>query len=159
MKAGPLGTRAVWLAWSARVATESGLGPSFTVGLPADFTVAAGSALSFHLAEARGAEGDAVDLTIEIADRAGLTGRVPLGRAGLLPPLSARSVWKPPARAQSRLRDTVFQYFEVPLSAFAEAVPALDVAHPAAVRLVFDRAPSGAVILDDLGFREAPAAD
>ena len=48
--------------------------------------------------------------------------------------------------------EVVFQHFEYPLADFAAANPAFDPANLTEVRLVFDRSPTGVVVLDNLGF-------
>ncbi|NIV40745.1 MAG: hypothetical protein GWN58_68515 [Anaerolineae bacterium] len=46
------------------------------------------------------------------------------------------------------------QHFEFPLAAFAAENPNLETENLVQVRLVFDRSESGAVVLDDIGFRD-----
>ena len=46
----------------------------------------------------------------------------------------------------------------MPLADFAAAEPRLDLARLRSVRLVFDRAVAGTVIVDEIGFTVPPAA-
>jgi len=85
----------------------------------------------------------------------GATARVPLHRFGiLLPPIEVRFMklelldrkfYKSPS-------EPVFQSIRLPLSAFAAQNKKLDIAKLKAVRLEFNRTPSGAVIVSEVGF-------
>jgi dienelactone hydrolase len=102
-----------------------------------------------------------VDLTIEVVDAAGVAARVPLSRYGAIRrPLETRVLRRGDreASAFAQLHELVLQSFTIPLADFVAAAPALDLARLAEVRLVFDRAVAGTVIVDDIGFSRPDAA-
>jgi hypothetical protein len=95
-----------------------------------------------------------VDLTLELADRAGTVARLPLSRFGPeLRALASRFSKLDTIEEQSygTQPEPIFQTYSVPLAAFAEAAPGFDPAAVAEVRLVFDRSPEGVIIVDDIG--------
>jgi dienelactone hydrolase len=96
-----------------------------------------------------------LDLTIELADRAGHAARLPLGSASLLQPALESAVWKSWTSPEPR-RENVYQTIALPLAGFVAEEPALDVTRLASIRLVFDRTPAGAVVLRGLGFASPP---
>lgn len=97
-----------------------------------------------------------VDLTVELVAADGTSSRLPLSRFGsLVPPSKSRFLklpnetdlygdpWEPPLAT-----------FELPLRTFAEETPGFDPAALRTIRFVFDRSPSGVLILDEIGFAE-----
>ncbi len=106
-----------------------------------------------------GDEGDdekpPVDLSVEVEDAAGRTARVALSRYGPIRRPLDITIWR-----RQDLEDDVFadrsevilQGYEIPLTDFLAENPELDPSALRAVSLVFDRAPAGEVLLDDLGF-------
>ena len=101
-----------------------------------------------------------LDFTVELATSDGHSARLPLSRYGVVhPPLVARvTKWRIfERRMVSRGYDDVLQRFAIPLGDFAAASPGFDPALVRTVRFVFDRSPSGNILLDDLGF-SAPSA-
>jgi hypothetical protein len=96
-----------------------------------------------------------IDLTVEVIDRSGRAVRRPLSSFSYLQPQIVQTIMKAPFMnvAGPSPSEPVFQSFEFPLAAFAEADPAFDPAKLATVRFIFDRTPAGVVVLDDLGFR------
>jgi hypothetical protein len=95
-----------------------------------------------------------VDLTLELADRAGTVARLALSRFGPeLRALPSRFSKLDTIEEQSygTQPEPIFQTYSVPLAAFAEAAPGFDPAAVAEVRLVFDRSPEGVIIVDDIG--------
>ena len=52
--------------------------------------------------------------------------------------------------------EAVFQSFLMPLAWFLEANPEFDASRPTRIEFIFDRSPSGVVILDSVGFRAFP---
>ena len=52
----------------------------------------------------------------------------------------------------------MLQTFVLPLADFVAAEPALDLSRLRDVRFLFDRAPAGTVIVDDIGFAHMDAA-
>ncbi|NNF37295.1 MAG: hypothetical protein HKN71_01400 [Gemmatimonadetes bacterium] len=93
-----------------------------------------------------------VDLSVEIEDRSGATASVPLSDYGpIRRPLEIHVL----RRTDLDTRDPselVLQSYHIPLTDFTERSPALDLDAIAAVRLVFDRAVAGEVLVDDVGF-------
>lgn len=165
---GPIDTSAVYLGWNARAAESTA---TYTIQLPDEgLALDANSTLVFSLADANedptpdsyGAESkdgvgsrEPIDLTIEVMDRSGRAAQLPLSRFSYLQPQIVMPIMKAPIMnvAGPSPSEPVFQSFEFPLAAFVEANPAFDPANLAAVRFIFDRAPAGVVVLDDLGFR------
>jgi dienelactone hydrolase len=102
-----------------------------------------------------------IDLSIEVIDAAGVRAKVPLSRYGAVRrPLETRVLRRGDREASSfgQLFEIVLQSYSIPLGDFTAAAPALDLARLAEVRLVFDRAPAGTVIVDEIGFsRPEPA--
>ena len=151
--------RAAYLGWDA----APGRAARYTVSLP-EGAVAVDPRASLVLTMADAKEGsrapdggprEPIDLTIELADRAGHAARLPLGSASLLQPHLESSVWKP-CTTTPRNRENVFQTLELPLAGFVAQEPALDVTRLASIRLAFDRTPAGVVALRGLGFSSPP---
>ncbi len=93
-----------------------------------------------------------VDLSIEIEDAAGVKGSVPLSAYGpIRRPLEIHILRRKDQETRD-LSELVLQSYHIPLSDFTEGAPALDLSRLTAVRLVFDRAVAGEVVVDDLGF-------
>jgi dienelactone hydrolase len=100
------------------------------------------------------AEKPPVDLSVELTDAVGHSAKVPLSRYGAIRrPLEAwiyrRREFDRRFGAQAEL---VLQTFTIPFGDFLQANAQLDFGQLAAVRLVFDRATAGTVILDRIGF-------
>jgi dienelactone hydrolase len=95
----------------------------------------------------------AVDLTVELVDAGGTATRLPLSRfRALASPLAARfTKLSGEADLYGKRAEPVLQTFELPVSAFVAVSPGFDPAKLKVIRLVFDRAPEGVVILDDVG--------
>ncbi len=97
-----------------------------------------------------------VDLSIEIEDAGGTTVSVPLSDYGpIRRPLEITIL----RRTDLETRDPselVLQSFHIPLSDFTAASPGLDLTRIRAVRLVFDRAVAGEIVVDDIGFSKMP---
>ena len=101
------------------------------------------------------AEKPPVDLSVEIEDGAGRAARVALSRYGPIRRPMDITIWRRQDQEREVFADReefVLQGFEIPLSDFLEIEPELDPTHLIAVRLVFDRAPAGEILLDDVGF-------
>jgi hypothetical protein len=97
-----------------------------------------------------------MDLTIELEDAGGRVARQPLSRYGpVRRPLEARVHRRADRDAQSFTTpfELVLQTYVLPLADFADSV---DVTRLRAIRLTFDRTPSGTVVLDDVGFLQRP---
>ena len=94
-----------------------------------------------------------IDLTIELADRAGNRAQLPLShQAPLQRQLEARTA-KGFLTDPRKSSEPVLQGYELPLEAFVEVNPDFDPTALASIRFVFDRTEEGVVILDHLGFR------
>ncbi len=104
---------------------------------------------------ADGEEMPPVDLTVEVRDAAGQTARVALSQYGAIrrplktTVLMRRDIEK--RRFQS-FWEMVLQTYSIPLGDFAAANPRLDLRQLDQVRLVFDRAVAGEVVVDQIGF-------
>ncbi|HOD06394.1 MAG TPA: hypothetical protein PKH92_15210, partial [Anaerolineaceae bacterium] len=155
-----LNTNAAYLGWDT---TADSAVPTYEITLP-DGNLALGndSTLVMSLAnanepptaDAEEANTDLIDLTIEVIDRRGAAARLPLSHFAYLQPQIEDHLPKASWMAlPAQTSEVVFQSFEFPLSAFSTANPAFDPTNLASVRLVFDRPPSGVVVLDNLGFR------
>ena len=96
-----------------------------------------------------------MDLTVELEDLDGRIARQPLSRYGAVRrPLEIRVL-----RREDRDRQTfpnsfelMLQTYAMPVSDFARSTSSFNAGRLRAIRLVFDRTPSGTVILDDVGF-------
>jgi len=155
-----LNTNAAYLGWDT---TADSAVPIYEITLP-DGSLVLGddSTLVMSLAnanepptaDAEEANTDLIDLTIEVIDRRGAAARLPLSHFAYLQPQIEDHLPKASWMAlPAQTSEVVFQSFEFPLSAFSTANPAFDPTNLASVRLVFDRTPSGVVVLDNLGFR------
>ena len=157
---GPIDNTAVYLGWDA---AASGSTPSYTIHLPEEgLALDASSTLVFSMADGNEAAAQAsyglrqpIDLTVEVVDRAGHAVRLPLSSFSYLQPQIVMNLMKAPAMnaAGPAPSEPIFESFEFPLAAFEQADASFDPASLAAVRFIFDRTPSGVVVLDDLGFR------
>jgi len=173
LKWGSLDTRAVWLGWDR--AKAKGM-PSYSLLLPEPgLDVGPDRVLAFHLADAKqepsaplGEERVAnkapepkkkpetskpIDLSVEVGDANAHTARLALGRFRLLQPQIEAQVAKAAWFSDESPSELVFDAFEVPLAAFRDATPGLDLSRLRTVRLVFDRTDKGVVVLDDLAIR------
>lgn len=101
-----------------------------------------------------------VDLSIEVVDAEGRSAKVALSTYGVVRrPLEA---WILRRRDLDKTRfpqhgESVLQTYTLPLADFVKTNPSLNLRSLAAVRLVFDRAEAGTVLLDDIGFARMPA--
>jgi dienelactone hydrolase len=102
-----------------------------------------------------------IDLSIEVVDAAGTTARVTLSDYGAVRrPLESWVLRRRDVERSrfGRLSEIVLQSYTIPLDDFRRAAPGLDVSALRAVRFVFDIAPAGTVLIDDIGFaRPDPA--
>ncbi len=173
LKWGSLDTRAVWLGWDREKVKAT---PSYALLLPAPGVEAGPErVLAFHLSDAKqdpsppldeaksgkAAKKEAkkngtskpIDLSIEVEDGNGRTARLALGRFRPLQRQIEAQVTKAAWLADQKPSELVFDAFELPLSAFREGTPGLDVSRLRALRLVFDRTDKGVIVLDDLAIR------
>lgn len=144
-------TSAVYLGWDTAAATP----PSYRLDLPEGaYPGAPGSTLVLDLAAGE-VYSRPLDLTVEVADRAGQVASLALSRFAPLQPqiefhTLKHSLLEPPGM---RSAEPVFQTYEFPLAAFQTSNPGLDVGSLAAIRLVMDVSDEGLVILDNVGIR------
>jgi dienelactone hydrolase len=99
-----------------------------------------------------------IDFTIRLVDAGSNVAEVLLSRFSMVQPqleVQLRKTFADDPRTDS---EAVFQSFLLPLTWFLEANPEFDVSRPARIEFVFDRSPSGVVILDSVGFRVAPGS-
>lgn len=95
-----------------------------------------------------------LDLTVEVTDAAGVTARVPLSRYGAIRRPLEMSVLRRRDLERQRFQnlwETVLQDYSIPLADLVAEAPGLHPARLARIRLVFDRAPAGTVILGEIG--------
>ena len=103
-------------------------------------------------------EGSGPPDSVELADADGHVASLPLSHYGAIRrPLRANILRRGDMerKAFKTLFEYVMQSYTLPLSDFQQATPALDLARLRSVRLVFDRAPAGTVVLDEVGFTTA----
>jgi len=153
---------AVYLGWYA--ASAPGL-PRFSLTLPPDsLTLLPHTTLTFSLAAADESplpeEKDPpqslpapLDLTLELADRAGETARLPLSHFSLLQPPLRVSLGKADWMSALPRSEPIFQTFAFRLSDFSAQNPRFNPSQLSEIRFLFDRSPAGVVILDYVGFR------
>ncbi len=97
-----------------------------------------------------------IDFTIRLVDAQGIAAEVPLSRFSMVQPqleVQLRKAFFDDPRTES---EAVFQSFLLPLAWFLEANPEFDASRPTRIEFIFDRSPSGVVILDSVGFRAFP---
>lgn len=157
-----LAASAVYLGWDS--AAQAGTA-RYTLALAAGAVATRPeSALVFSLADAGEAprpdvkpasrvEPAPLDLTVEVVDRSGRAARLPLSHFALLQPQLRGRIAKVDAFSMLPLSEPVFQTFEFALADFAAANPQFDPTALAEAALIFDRTPSGVVILDEIGLR------
>jgi hypothetical protein len=96
-----------------------------------------------------------VDLSISVVDANGVSASVPLSRYGAVRRPLEMGILRRRDREKTifpRQYEMVLQSYGIPLADFVAASPGLDVRSIREVRFVFDRAPSGTVIIDEIGF-------
>ena len=151
LKWGWLGTRALFLGWDSHTAKGAA---KYLITLPeAGLGLGHKPVLTFRLANATRGDLTPLDLTIELIDAAGRTARQPLSHVSLLPPQLAAETLKARFLSNSPRSEPVFRDFEFPLADFAASDGEFQPTRLRTVAFVFDRTPSGKVILDDVGFR------
>ncbi|HVZ78927.1 MAG TPA: hypothetical protein VG818_13175 [Gemmatimonadaceae bacterium] len=95
-----------------------------------------------------------MDLSVEVRDADGHAARLPLSAFG---PVRRPLETHPLRRADEESREFrnpyefVLQTYAMPLAAFHRASPSFDASRLRSIALVFDRTPSGMVIVDDIG--------
>lgn len=150
------GNTALYLAWKPQ---EGGQTPTYTIALPdslaRDWALGGDKALTFALADARDLQQGLkpLDLTIELVLADGSAARLPLSHWAGVPLRQSRRLTKLGPIEDLILKQPapVLQTYVLPLANFA-AGTGFDPAKVRAVRFRFDRAPAGAILLDDVGF-------
>jgi hypothetical protein len=151
------GSRATELRWSAggsQAAWEvSGLATTAATVRPTAVRVAlANGALT-------GESNEPLDLLVELATRDGVTVALPLSRWGALPPPLETDLTKDHLVAGLSSMDLaagapverVLQTYDIPLADYAAVEPAFVPARLSAIRIVVDRATSGALWVAEVG--------
>jgi dienelactone hydrolase len=101
-----------------------------------------------------------VDFTVELADADGNSARMPIHRYGAIRRPFDTKIYRRRGRDEARFStmfEIVPQTYVLPLADFAGAPGNFNPSKLRSIRLVFDRAPLGTVILDDVGL--SPAMD
>jgi hypothetical protein len=96
-----------------------------------------------------------IDLSVVVTDANGVSASVPLSRYGAIRRPLEMSILRRKDREKAnypRLYEMVLQSYRIPFADLQSAVPHLDVTRIESVRFLFDRAPAGTVIIDDVGF-------
>ena len=99
-------------------------------------------------------EGTPIDVTVEIIDALGRSAGLILSDYGAIrPPLQMNILRRRDMEEQTYEQnyELVLQTFSIPLSDFIELNPKLDLRKLSTIRLVFDPAIQGSVIVDDIG--------
>ena len=154
--AGKLGqtlAHALFLGWDHGQSEDA----RYTVWLPpAGPALQPEDMLVLDFAVARSGDEDGrVDYTLEVVDRVGRMARLALSEVAPAGPAITAEIAK--ARSMNVLlpsSEPVFQTVAVPLTWFTRRNPQLDLENLAAVSLVFDRTPSGRIVVERLGFRK-----
>ena len=159
LKQDSLETKAVYLGWDHGINE----GPAtYSLSLPdIDLSLGPDSVLSFSLADADEAPTpdrpspeeprEPLDLTMELRDADGNAARLPLSHYALLQPQIRGRIAKAEFMHAVSVSEAVFQTFEFRLGDFTANNVAFDPATLREVRFIFDRSPSGVVILDEIG--------
>jgi hypothetical protein len=101
-----------------------------------------------------------IDLTIELVTSNGAVARLPLGHVHPLQPILKVTFTKWPYWEHIRFKsatEPVLQTYEIPLSDFVAANPALEPGQLKQIRFRFDRTRTAVILLDDVGFIPGPA--
>jgi len=96
-----------------------------------------------------------VDLSVQVEDAAGRVASVDLRRYGAIRRPLETYVMRRSDMEKRRFQDPweqILQTYSIPLGDFEAANPRIDLGSLAAVRLVFDRAERGEVVVDEIGF-------
>ena len=103
----------------------------------------------------RDEDDEPVDLTVVVTDGAGESASVRLSDYGpIRRPLETVVRRRNDAESFDTQWELVLQSFSIPLTDLVEANPSFDPARPREIRLLFDRAATGTVVVDEIGFSE-----
>jgi dienelactone hydrolase len=95
-----------------------------------------------------------MDLTVELVDADGHRSRLPLSMFGPVRRPLETHVLRRADREKTAFRnpyEIVLQTYPMPLAAFVKVSPHFEPTRLRAIRLVFDRTPSGTIVVDDVG--------
>jgi dienelactone hydrolase len=160
---GDMDNRAVYLGWDGTARPDALA--SYSIDLPeAALETGPDSVLVFDVADAGeppnpDAESESslaqepLDFTVELLDRQGTVVRLPLSSFSLLQPRLETTLTKARFMFVLPPSEIVLQSFQFPLSEAVAANPAFDPAAVTGIRFVFDRSPSGVIVLDNVGVR------
>lgn len=157
--------QALWLSWER---DSTNVRPAYRIGLPVGlaerWTLDDRATLELlgaarEVVDSLSTPGLHLDLSVEVADGSGQRASLPLGAYGpIREPLDIRVLRR--NLDEDRFGETselVLQSYSLPLADFARANPELKLGALTEVTLVFDRTPSGAMVVDDIGFARPPA--
>jgi hypothetical protein len=99
------------------------------------------------------------DFTLELEDSTGTVVRLPVSTFGPVRMPIESYIYRRRGRDRSQfptLSEPVLQTYVAPMAAFVEANAAFRAEALRTVRLVFDRKPVGAILLDDIGVTRLP---
>ncbi len=100
----------------------------------------------------------AIDLSVELEDAQGRTASVPLSAYGpIRRPLEIRILRRRDQEEGGGTTELVLQSYHIPMSDFTAVTPGFNPRNVTSVRLVFDRAAVGEVVVDDIAFSRLPA--
>jgi dienelactone hydrolase len=131
----------------------------YTIDLPSgfDWPLNESSILVFKAADARDTEdaAEGVDFRVEIRDTSGKTASVILSNVLPLQTQFPADIYRLDLWNEEYIKEeseAVFQSYRIPLEAFLNDNPTLDLSKIQSIRFVFDQTESGEVYLDGIGF-------
>ncbi|HEY6455711.1 MAG TPA: hypothetical protein VIY90_10580 [Steroidobacteraceae bacterium] len=150
LKLSKLGTQVVAVGWNR--ASHAGGAPAYRLVFSKPQSISSDTSFVFGASQLSAAGDDRAPLewTIAVADAAGHVARVPLSQDQPLYP-QIQGLRQPGGNSNGALSEVVMRYFHFPLRDFTIANPSLDLTKLVKISLVFDRSPTGAIVLDDLG--------
>lgn len=150
-------TRATWIGWDPKPGEEA----SYTLTLPDSLPLEpTGRMLTFSLAESR--EGRAarpekvnlpgIDFTLVLTDHTGERLEFPLSACKPLQPPMQKQLTKWSLFEEGDPSETIPDFFYFDLDALAQKNPEFRLQNLQSIQFLFNRTPSGSVILDNIGF-------
>jgi hypothetical protein len=156
----------IYLGWDASTVSET---PSYTMTLPKNrLPVDAKSILVLSLADSSDNEeekeeqsktGQPIDFTIELIDSSGETATLPLSTDAFLQPAIKVPLMVNRFLDPLNPSESVFQTFELPFKEFIAANPRFDPTSLQTIRLLFDKTPSGLIIINYISIRSQDSQD
>ncbi|MES2180069.1 MAG: hypothetical protein V4550_19585 [Gemmatimonadota bacterium] len=95
-----------------------------------------------------------IEITVELADSAGHTAKLPLSRFGTIRRPLETKVYRRDGRDEARFAtmfELVPQTFVMPLADFAKTAPTFDAGRLKTIRLLFDKTMAATVVVSDIG--------